>query len=97
MKKAWKNFVRSFKPSYSVVFTMYHVIPGAPVQRKAQRHDFEKGEFDKARTMYDKLVNKTSELKMAPAEVFLVKGKKKVVQRQQFGPVKELRQFKMSA
>ncbi len=97
MKKAWKNLVRSFKPTYSVVFTMYHVIPGSPVQRKAQRHDFEKGEFAKARTMYDKLVHKTSELKMAPAEVFLVKGKKKVVQKQQFGPVKDLRQFKMSA
>ena len=97
MKKAWNNFVRSLKPSYSVVFMMYHVIPGAPVQRKAQRHDFEKGEYEKARNMYDKLVNKTTELKMAPAEVFLVKGKKKVVDRRQFGPVKDLRQFKMSA
>jgi len=97
MKKSWKKFIKSFKPSYSVVFMMYHVIPGAPVKRNAQRHDFDKGEYEKAKTMYDKLVTKTSELKMAPAEVFLVKGKRKVVQRQQFGPVKDLRVFKMSA
>ena len=97
MKKAWKSFVTSFKPRYSVVFTMYHVIPGLPVKRDATRHDFNKGEFEKAKSMFDKLVHKTTELRFAPAEVHLVKGKKKVIQRRQFGPVKDLRIFKMSA
>ncbi len=95
--KAWKNFVNSFKPTYSVVFTMYHVIPGLPVKRDAQRHDFKRGEYNKAKMMFDKLVHKTTELRFAPAEVYLVKGKKKVVDRRQFGPVRDLRIFKMSA
>lgn len=97
VKKPLKKFVTSFKPSYSVIFTMYHVIPGSPVQRKATRHDFGKGEFQEAKTFYEKVVNKTHEVKLAPTEVHLVKGKKKVVQRKHFGPVKEVKQMRMSA
>ncbi len=97
MKKTWKRFVTSFKPKYTVIFTMYHVIPGLPVKRKATRHEFGTGAYDEARTLYEKVVRKTLEVKLAPSEIILIKGKKKILHGRHFGPVKELRQFKMSA
>lgn len=97
MKKAWRNFVTSFKPSYSVIFTMYHVIPGFPVKRNSTKHDFGKGAYEEAKKFFDKVVHKTTEVRLAPVEVHLVKGKKKVVQKTQFGPIKELKKMKMSA
>ncbi|MBV6644080.1 MAG: hypothetical protein KI790_01445 [Cyclobacteriaceae bacterium] len=97
MKKAWQNFLTSFKPTYSVVVNTCFVIPGMPFKKRANRLDFEKGEFDEAKNFYDKVVTKTKEIKMAPAEIHLVKGKKKVVMAQNFGPVDELKKFRVDA
>jgi hypothetical protein len=104
MKNFFNGFVNSynkmmvtFKPSYSVVFTMYHVIPGIPVKRKSQLHKFGKGSIKEATEFYNKVVHKTMETRLAPAEIHLVRGRKKVVDRRQFGPVNELKQFKISA
>lgn len=92
-----KKGITYFKPTYTVVFTMYHVIPGIPVQGKPDRHSFGKGEWQKAGEFYDKLVAKTKEFKIAPVEVQLIKGKKKVLKSHHLGPVQELKTMKMSA
>lgn len=97
MKKAWRNFVTSLKPSYSVIFTMYHVIPGSPVKRNATKHEFGKGAYEEAKKFFDQVVHKTNQVRLAPVEVHLVKGKKRVVQNIQFGPIKELKKMRMSA
>lgn len=97
VKTAANNFVKTFKPSYSVVVTMYHVIPGLPVKRNATKHEFGKGSYNTAVNFFEKVVDKTKEIKLAPAEIHLVKGKKKVVQKVYFGPVPELKKMRMSA
>jgi len=97
MKKAWKNFIISMKPTYAVEFTMYHVVPGTHVKKNAERHQFGKGSLDEAKDFYNKVVNKTSQIKLAPAEVHLIKGKKRVIQKKYFGPVDQVKQMKISA
>ena len=79
MKKAWNKFVATFKPRYTVIFTMYHVIPGLPVKRNATRHEFGKGAYNEAKSFYEKVVSKTLEVKLAPTEIILLKGKKKIL------------------
>ncbi|MCC5931235.1 MAG: hypothetical protein JJU28_18445 [Cyclobacteriaceae bacterium] len=92
-----KKGITYFKPTYTVVFTMYHVIPGIPVQGKPDHHSFGKGEWKKAGDFYDKLVAKTQQFKIAPVEVQLIKGKKKILKTHHLGPVQELKTMKMSA
>jgi hypothetical protein len=92
-----KRGITYFKPTYTVVFTMYHVIPGIPVQGKPDHHNFGKGEWKKAGDFYDKLVAKMQEFKIAPVEVQLIKGKKKILKSHHLGPVQELKTMKMSA
>ena len=87
MKKAWRNFVRSFQPKYSVIVNMYHVFPGVPVKKHSHRHDFGKGELAEARNFYDKVVAKHAQLGFPNTEIHLVKGKKKVLQGKNYGPV----------
>lgn len=97
MKKAWKQFVTQFKPKYSVKVITYHVIPGLPVTKNAETHSFGKGEREAATRFYEQAVGKTKEIKLAPAEIHLVKGRRKVLAKQHFGPVEDLKVFKISA
>lgn len=92
--KGVNNFITSLKPSYAVEVDIYHVIPGVPVNSHSDRHQFGKGELTAAKGFYDKVILKTAEMKVAPAEVKLIKGKKKVVDRKHFGPIAELNKLK---
>lgn len=96
MKKAWLEFLRSFKPTYAVSAVTYFVIPGVPVNKNVSRHDFGKGEYEKAKEFYEKVVKKTQELGFSPAEVHLIKGKNSIIQKQVFGPVAEVSKLPMT-
>lgn len=104
VKKKWrklinsiKPFIDTFKPSYNVDVTMYHFIPGFPVKAKRTRHSFKKGEFEEAKSFYDKASKKTRDTKVAPVEISLVRGKRRVVSRRLFDPVKALEKMRISA
>ena len=97
MKKAWQNFIKSFQPTYSVNAVTYFLIPGTPLNKNENRHDFEKGAYDEAKVFFDKVVAKTKEIGFSPVEVQLIKGKKTVIQSQKFGPVDMLQSLPMSA
>jgi hypothetical protein len=96
VKKIFKAIIHPFLPSYEVTFTMYHVIPGAPVKRNDMTHNFAKGASTEAETFFNKVVSKTMENKMAPTEVKLKRGKK-VIKYKQFGPINEIRKYKIVA
>lgn len=87
MKKAWLNFLTSFKPKYSVVVSMYHVIPGRQIQKHDHKHDFGKGELNEARSFYNSIIKKHSETNFPNTEIVLIKGKKSILHAKQFGPV----------
>lgn len=87
-----KIFIIPFMPSYKVVFSMYQVIPGLPVNRSDSVHFFEKGKGRKAIKFYNDVVNTTREKKIVPSEAVLIK-RKKVVAVQQFGPVTEIKKL----
>lgn len=98
MKKKWRKFINGFKPKYNVDVTLYHfLIPGMPVKSNYTRHSFDKGEFNEAKLFFDKASKKTKDTKVAPVEISLVKGKRKVVVTRHFGPVKALKKLRMSA
>ena len=97
MKKNWRKFINSFKPSYNVDVTMYHFIPGMPVKANRTRHSFKKGQFNEAKSFYDKASEKTRDTNVAPVEINLIRGKRWVVSKRHFGPVKALKQMRMSA
>lgn len=87
MKKAWINFIKSLQPKYSVVVNMYHVIPGRAVKKHEHKHEFGNGEYYEAKMFYDKVVKRHSQLGFPNTEIHLIKGKKKVVQMKNYGPV----------
>lgn len=91
-----KKVVNSFKPIYRVTFTMYHVIPGVPVQENVTEHAFARGSSKEAIAFYNKVVHMTMQNKIAPTEVKLIKGKK-VLQTKQFGPIEDIKKFKIAA
>ena len=97
MKQSWRNFIKSFRPSYNVDVTMYHFIPGMPVKANITRHSFNKGEFVEAQSFFNQASEKTKDVNVAPVEISLIKGKRKVVSSRHFGPVKALKQMRMSA
>ena len=91
-----KKVIKMFKPVYSVTFTMYHVIPGMPVQENVSLHSFERGASNEAEAFYNKVVSMTVENKIAPTEVKLKKGKK-VIKSKQFGPIEDIKKFRIAA
>ena len=97
MKKSWIKFSKNFKPSYKVDVTMYHFIPGMPVKAEKTRHAFKKGQLDEAKTFFESASQRTQDHNIAPVEINLVKGRRRVVTSRHFGPVKALKQMKMSA
>ncbi len=96
MKKAWQDFLTSFKPRYAVNAITYFVIPGMPVNRTENHHQFERGEYDKAKDFFDRVVKKTEEVKFSPVEIVLIKGKKRVMETKTFGPVDQIQRLKMA-
>lgn len=88
--------VTPFLPTYEVTFTMYHVIPGFPVKKNDSNHRFGKGESDAAMTFFNKVVNSTIENRIAPTEILLRKGKR-VIKYRQFGPISDIKKFKIAA
>ncbi len=84
-----KNFITPFLPTYEVVFIMYSVIPGKPLDKFETVYNFEKGENEKANDFYQKMLLSTENYKMMPSEV-VMKRKKKIVKTTQFGPIKEI-------
>lgn len=90
----WSVFVKPFLPTHRVVFSLYTVIPGLPVKRNETVHAFEKGTTKKAIKFYNDVIRSTTEKKIVPAEVRLYK-RKKVVASRNFGPVNEIKKFKI--
>jgi hypothetical protein len=84
-----RSFVTPFLPKYDVVFIMYSVVPGQPLSKYETVYNFEKGETDKAKQFYEKMILSTQDFKMMPSEV-VMKTKNKIVKATQFGPVKEI-------
>ncbi|MDZ7606774.1 MAG: hypothetical protein U5K79_14560 [Cyclobacteriaceae bacterium] len=97
MLKHWKNFIKAFAPTYHVDVTMYHFIPGMPVKAEKTRHAFKKGELVAAQDFFERASEKTKSHSIAPVEINLVKGKRRVINSRQFGPVKALKKLRLSA
>ncbi len=87
MKNPLAGIVRMFQPKYSVVVNMYHVVPGNPVKKVEHRHDFDKGEYDQASMFYHKVVQRHNKLRFPNTEIHLIKGRKTVIERKNYGPV----------
>ena len=94
MKKLLKKVIKPFLPSYEVVCTNYHVIPGMPVNGNHSKHKFEKGAEEEARKFYVKVVNSDMTKTMAPVEVHL-KRRGKTIEKSEFGPVNDLKKYKI--
>lgn len=87
MKNPLAGFFKIFQPRYSVVVNMYHVLPGSPVQKYSHKHDFGKGELDMAQSFFNNVVAKHTQLGFPNTEIHLIKGKKKVIDGRNYGPV----------
>ena len=97
IEKKWRKFITAFKPRYNVDVTMYHFIPGMPVKTNKTRHSFKKGEFEAAKLFFNNASEKTRDVNIAPVEISLVRGRRRIVTSRHFGPVKALKQMRMSA
>lgn len=84
-----------FLPSYEVGFVMYAVVPGQPVTKNESVYDFEKGAAKEAEAFYHKMAESTNTYKMAPAEIYM-KRRNKIIKNQSFGPVEEIRSWKVA-
>ncbi|GAA4435058.1 hypothetical protein GCM10023188_26720 [Pontibacter saemangeumensis] len=97
MKTLLRKVVKACKPKYEVVFTTYQIIPGRPVSKNESKHSFGRGESREAKEFYGKVVSSDYTRNLAPAEVHLrrVYLRNKTIERTQFGPVEDLRKFKI--
>ena len=84
------NFLRTLKPTYTVNAITYFVIPGVPLQKNVSKHDFGKGELEKAKGFFNEVIGKTKELGLAPVDIQLVKGKKSIIEQVKIGPVDQV-------
>lgn len=96
MKNLFKKVITPFLPRYEVVCTTYQIIPGLPVSKNESRHPFGKGASKEAKEFYGKVISSEFTRNMAPVEVHLKRGRF-TVEKKQFGPVNELKQFKIVA
>ena len=55
IKTGINDFLKNFKPSYSVNTITYFVIPGAPLKKKISAYRFGRGELVKAKFFLTKL------------------------------------------
>jgi hypothetical protein len=93
MKRILRKVIKPFLPSYEVVCTNYHVIPGMPVNKNLSRHTFDKGAAAEAREFYAKVISSDITKTMAPVEVQLrrIYVMNKTVEHTEFGPVQHLK------
>ena len=89
VKKFSHSLVKPFLPSYEVVFTMYHPIPGQAVNRQESRFGFDRGAALEAHEFYNKVVYSTNTHRIVPAQLQLIR-RKQIVQTHYFGPVQEI-------
>jgi hypothetical protein len=71
-------------------------VPGVPVNKNINKHDFGKGQYEEAKEFYNKVVKRTKDLGFSPAEVHLIKGKNTLLEQQKFGPVDQIQSFPMT-
>lgn len=97
MKTLLKKVVKACQPKYEVVCTTYQIIPGLPVNKNESRHAFGRGESVEAKEFYGKVVSSEFTRNLAPVEVHLrrIYLRGKTIEHAQFGPVKDLKKFKM--
>ena len=76
---------------------MYHFVPGMPVKAQRTRHSFQKGALDEAQLFFDQASEKTKNHNVAPVEISLIRGRRRIVTTRHFGPVNALKQMKLSA
>ena len=87
IKTGVNNFLKNFKPSYSVNAITYFVIPGSPLKKKISAYRFGRGELVEAKFFFDQALEKTKELGFVPVELQLIQGKEKLIDNQKLGPV----------
>lgn len=87
MQNPLTAFFKLFQPRYSVVVNMYHVIPGTPIKKHSHVNDFGKGQLDMAQTFFNQVVEKHNTLGFPNTEIQLMKGKKTVLEKKNYGPV----------
>jgi len=87
VKSGIDNFLKKFKPTYSVNAVTYFVIPGAPLKKIVNAYHFGRGELSEAKLFFDQVFQKTKELRLAPVELQLIQGNKKLIDEQKLGPV----------
>ncbi|MDH5608220.1 MAG: hypothetical protein OEY56_01965 [Cyclobacteriaceae bacterium] len=90
------KFKKSLQPSYTVHAITYFVLPGIPVNKNISQHHFERGEYREAKAFYEKVIRNTETMGFSPAEIHLIKGRKKIIARQLFGPVEQLEGLPMT-
>ena len=81
------NFLKYFKPSYSVNAITYFVIPGVPLKKKISAYRFGRGELAEAKFFFDQALEKTKELGFVLPELQLIQGREQLIDNQQLGPV----------
>jgi hypothetical protein len=91
INKQVTSFTNIFRNTYTVNAITYVVVPGVPVNKNENVHVFEKGQYDEAYRFYQQVVKKTEQLGFSPAEILFIKGKKKVVERREFGPIQDIK------
>ena len=96
MKRIFAQVIKNFLPKYEVVCTNYQLIPGLPVNRNESRHTFEKGAAEEALAFYGKVISSEFTINMAPVEIQL-KKRGRTIQTVQYGPVENIKLFKMSS
>ncbi len=89
------TFIKPFLPKYEVVCTNYQLIPGLPVNQNLSKHTFERGASQEAMDFYGKVISSEFTKAMAPVEVYL-KKRGRVIQKTAFGPVDDLKKFKIA-
>jgi len=87
VKSGIDGFLKKFKPTYSVNAVTYFVIPGAPLKKIVNAYHFGRGELSEAKLFFDQVFQKTKELRLAPVELQLIQGNKKLIDEQKLGPV----------
>jgi hypothetical protein len=90
------KFLLNFKPTYKVSAVTYFFLPGIPVNKNISEHEFGKGEYIEAKEFYHKVIRKTESIGISPAEILLIKGKKKVLEKKVIGPLAQLKNLPMT-
>lgn len=96
IQKSIDKFLTNFKPTYSVSAITYFVLPGVPVNKNVSTHAFGKGEYVEAKEFYHKVIRKTEDIGLSPAEIVLIKGKKTVLEKKIIGPLEQIKDLPMT-